>query len=345
MRIALFNTMSPFIYGGAEALVDNLYVELQKRGHDVTLFRIPWLDDYMRLPLLVQAVKLLKFDAYDRVIVFKFPTFSVIHKNKVLWMCHQFRQVYDLWNKEYGLSEKFMDHKAIKEVITLIDNNDIGSSKHIFTIGDETSRRLRVYNNINSEVIYPPVNELEKYYFESVGDYLYYPSRITSLKRQLLSIEALRYTKTNVKLVISGSCEQIDYLEKINEAAKNPKIAKSLKFINKWITDEEKCRFMANSLGCIFIPYNEDYGYITLEAFLSKKPVITCTDSGGPVYFVKEGKNGYVADPDPKSIAQAMDKLYNDRKLAEEMGNNGFKCITDLNITWDETIRRLLLCE
>ena len=43
---------------------------------------------------------------------------------------------------------------------------------------------------------------------------------------------------------------------------------------------------MLEALGVIFPPLDEDYGYVTLEAMLAAKPVITCTDSGGPLEFV-----------------------------------------------------------
>lgn len=342
MRVALLNTIVPFIRGGAEILVDDLYRQLIKRGHSVTLFRIPWTDDYMGLPLLMQAIKLLNFDAYDKIIVIKFPTFSVVHRDKVVWMCHQFRQVYDLWNQEYGLSDSSEENCALKEIITTSDNNDLCSAKKIYTIGDETSRRLFVYNNIKSGLIYPPVSNPDIFYFESVGDYLYYPSRVSELKRQLLAVQAMKYTKTNVKLIISGLSESESYYNRICQELEDPDIGKKVKYINEWVSDEEKSRLMANSLGCVFIPHNEDYGYITLEAFLAKKSVITCKDSGGPTFFVEDGKNGYVTESDPKSIAIAIDELYSNREKAKKMGENGYQKILDLNITWDSTIERLL---
>lgn len=100
---------------------------------------------------------------------------------------------------------------------------------------------------------------------------------------------------------------------------------------------------MANALGCLFIPYNEDYGYITLEAFYSSKPVITCNDSGGPCDFVKDGETGYIVEPSAEKLAIAMDCLYDNKDNAELMGNKAYEEIIERNITWDETIRRLLL--
>ena len=36
-----------------------------------------------------------------------------------------------------------------------------------------------------------------------------------------------------------------------------------------------------------YAPFDEDYGYVTLEAFLARKPVITTTDAGGTLEFVE----------------------------------------------------------
>ena len=68
-------------------------------------------------------------------------------------------------------------------------------------------------------------------------------------------------------------------------------------------------RLLARCLGVVFTPYDEDYGYVTLESFLASKPVITCTDSGGPVELVEDGVSGWVTEPDPRSVAEAIDRL------------------------------------
>jgi glycosyltransferase involved in cell wall biosynthesis len=53
-------------------------------------------------------------------------------------------------------------------------------------------------------------------------------------------------------------------------------------------------RTLCGLSAVLFAPYQEDYGYVTLEAFLSRKPVITARDSGGTLEFVEDGVNGYV---------------------------------------------------
>ena len=63
----------------------------------------------------------------------------------------------------------------------------------------------------------------------------------------------------------------------------------------------------------LYPPFDEDFGYVTLEAFLARKPVITCTDSGGPTEFVVDGVNGCVCEPSPEAIAAAIDQLARER--------------------------------
>jgi glycosyltransferase involved in cell wall biosynthesis len=39
---------------------------------------------------------------------------------------------------------------------------------------------------------------------------------------------------------------------------------------------------LARCRAVCFPPFDEDYGFVTVEAFASRKAVITCVDSGGP---------------------------------------------------------------
>jgi glycosyltransferase involved in cell wall biosynthesis len=69
-----------------------------------------------------------------------------------------------------------------------------------------------------------------------------------------------------------------------------------------------------------FPPVEEDYGFVTAEAFASSKAVITCRDSGGPVELVTDGVNGFVCDATPEALAHACGEVMHDRRRAETMG-------------------------
>ena len=99
-------------------------------------------------------------------------------------------------------------------------------------------------------------------------------------------------------------------------------------------------RLYADALAVIYVPFDEDYGYVTLEGFLAAKPVVTARDSGGPLEFVSDGTNGFVCDPDPTAIAAAVARLAADRPLAERLGRAGER--TARAITWDGVIEQLV---
>ena len=345
MRVALFNTMSPFVCGGAELLVEDLRDELSKRGHDAFLFRLPFPNDFFSSDKLFSAVlasKLLDFSEYDCVIAFKFPAFYVVHSNKVLWLFHQFRQVYEMYGQEYGFHDD-LTGKAVREIISGNDNINILGAKHVFTNAYECSNRLKKYNGIDSIVLNPPLKDWEKYHFKSLGDYIYYPARFSRLKRQHLAVEAMKYTQTDVRLIIDGVCPEPEYDREIKTTIKENRLESKVIYKNAWISDDDKIRGYSECLAALYIAYKEDScGFGTMESFYSSKPVISCTDSGGTYELIEHDKSGLFVEPTPECLAKAMDELYNNREKTLEMGLNARREIMRRNINWDETIRKLL---
>lgn len=343
MKVALLNTMTPYVRGGAEILVDDLAAQLCLHGHNVEMFRLPFpLSAESPLVQTIAAARMLRLDNYERVIAFKFPAYCVRHPAKVMWMFHQFRQVYELWGTEYGLQAN-PTTEVIRTVIKTADDEDISKSRHIYTNAREVTNRLLKFNNIKSEVLSPPLLNAEAYYSGATGDYMFYPSRITTFKRQHLAIEAMWYVKSDVKLIIAGKCDEMGYAEKLGNLIQKFNLHNRVQVINEWISDEKKIDLMANSLGVMYIPYKEDScGFVSMEGFYSSKPVVSCIDSGGTSELIDDGKDGYITEATPEALALVMDKLYEDKQKAEQMGVAARKEILRRNITWPETIRRLL---
>ena len=106
------------------------------------------------------------------------------------------------------------------------------------------------------------------------------------------------------------------------------------------LSDQEMIDHLARCRAVVFPPFNEDYGFVTVEAFMCGKPVITCADSGGPSELVRDDQNGYVTDPTPEALAGAMRKLIDDRNLATRMGEEGHRMASAM--TWSDAVRQLL---
>jgi glycosyltransferase involved in cell wall biosynthesis len=151
----------------------------------------------------------------------------------------------------------------------------------------------------------------------------------------------MKYTKTDVKILITGNPDSVEYLEHLKSLIKENRLDEKVKIIDKWISLEYKIELFANTLATLFIPYDEDYGYVSLESFYAKKPVITCTDSGGTLEFVNHNTSGFVVPPDPILIAETLDKIYSNKILAKKMGESGYENLTSISMTWDNVIKRL----
>lgn len=343
MRIGIVTTKVPFIYGGAEFLADNLKDKLIENGHEAEVISIPfkWYPPE-RILDHIMACRLLKIENVDRVIALKFPAYYVKHDNKVLWLLHQFRQVYELWGTEYQDLPSNPEGNAIRNIIINSDNQFLPEAKKIFTNSKIVGERLLKYNNIQSSILFPPLMNPNQFFCREYGDYFLFPSRINRIKRQYLAAQAMNYTKSPVKLIIVGKSESSDEFLQIINNIHNNGFEKKVEIIDRFISEEEKVKLFSSCLGCIYIPYGEDsYGYVSLESYFAKKPVITCTDSGDTTVLVKDNYSGFVVSPDPKEIAKAMDTLYYDKKKARNMGERGMNIIQDLNISWDYIIKRL----
>jgi glycosyltransferase involved in cell wall biosynthesis len=343
MRVAIVNNCVPFIYGGAEFLADSLKEKLIEHGHQAAVIKIPfkWNPPQKILEHML-ACRLLRVENIDKVIALKFPAYYIKHPNKELWLLHQFRQAYDLWGTPYQDLPSTPDGLRIREAIIQADNSFLREANGVFTISKVVTDRLKRFNGISSEVLYPPLRNPERYHENECGDYLFYPSRISRGKRQGLAIEAMKYTESDVKLIIAGNPDAPEDLEYIKSIVKKNRLESKVNIMGKWITEEDKIELIANSLGCLFIPYNEDYGYVSLEAYHSKKSVITCRDSGGTLEFVEDGVSGFVVTPEPEAIASAMDRLFYSKELSKRMGQAGFEKLRSMNINWDHVIERLV---
>ena len=344
MRIALCTVQVPFIRGGAENLCDNLYNELIKRNYEVEYIKIPfkWYppQEIINNCLTWRLLDLTESDGtkIDGVIATKFPSYLVRHQNKVVWLLHQHRPAYDLAFTEF---DDLTSHGKIGEIVRSkiykMDEMGMKEQKKIYTIANKVTDRLWKYNKIKSEVLYHPPPLFGKYKCEDYEDYIFYPSRLDALKRQDLIIKSMKHVRNDIRLKIAGTGP---HLSRYMNIAKELGLEKRIDFLG-YVSNEELIDLYANALAVVYSPLEEDLGYITLESFLSKKPIITCKDSGGPLEFVDDGENGFVVEPEPKKIAEKIDLLY-ENGLSKIYGVNGYNKINNMNLSWDKVIKKLL---
>jgi glycosyltransferase involved in cell wall biosynthesis len=347
MRLLIATVQVPFVRGGAEAHSEGLQRALRRAGHEAEIVALPfkW---YPAERILDHVLACRLFDLtessgvpVDRVIGLKFPAYLVPHPNKVIWLLHQHRQAYDLWDHpEAGDLQYAPNGLDIREAIRRADIELIPESRHVFTNSRNVSARLERFCSIKSKPLYHPPPGADLLHGCAAEDYLLLPSRITAIKRQNLVLQALALTREPVQVRFVGSPDTPVYGEELKQLSSKLGVANRVQWLGS-VSEEEKIRLYGSCVAVVFPPVDEDYGYVTLEAMLASKPVLTCTDSGGPNEFVIPGETGFSVDPNPDAMAVAMDRLWNDRALAARLGRAGRDRYADMRISWDNVVGHL----
>ena len=343
MKIALCSSFVPFVYGGARNIVEWLQAMLEQEGHKVERIYLPQVDAPDLLFQQMAAFRWIDLTSADRIICFRPQAHLILHHHKILWFIHHIRSFYDLWDSPYCGFPGDPKHKGIRSALHAADTFALLEAQHVFTNSRVVANRLRKFNRIDSEVLYPPVYRPERFQCNGYNDEIVSVCRLEHHKRQHLLVEAMQHTRTPVRLRICGTNSDSDYPKSLQRLIVGMGLQKRVTFENRWISEEEKVISFANCLAVAYLPLDEDsYGYPTLEASHSSKATLTTLDSGGVLELVQDGFNGLITEPAPEALAEAMDSLYLDRDMAEAMGQNGCLRLSELNISWSHVLKRLL---
>lgn len=370
----------PFTIGGAENLLWGLCDAINKKTeHQAELIKLPSRElDFWSLVQTYYDFYNLNLDQFDLVISTKYPSWMVQHRNCICYMVHTLRGLYDtyhLMNQPTVVDRKnphinkvleYMEHKKemadldefFKLIFSLKDRKDISENyfvfpgpfirliihyldcvalsqegmKRICAISETVKYRKEYYpQGSKVDVIYPPT--ILKKRNSGQMKHIFIASRLDAAKRIDLLIRAMEYVKGDVQLYIAGNGPQREEWEKL--AKKDGRIH-FLGFVDEDVLED----YYSNSLVIPYFPYDEDYGLITIEAMLHKKPVITTKDAGGPTEFVVDGETGYVTKVDTRAIAEKVNFLIEHPEEARRMGENAYQKVK--NITWSNVVNDLL---
>jgi glycosyltransferase involved in cell wall biosynthesis len=275
----------------------------------------------------------------DRVVSLRYPSYAVRHPNHVVWLNHTMREYYDQWEAfSAPLAWKGrIKERARRRLIHAADRWLLTRNvRKVFTLSRTVSARLERWGGIPSEPLHVPPPQ-RAYRCEDYGDYIFAVSRLAPLKRLSLLIEALAHPEAaGVRCVIAGEGEERGSLE---QAIAARGLAPRVTLIGR-IDDGQMLEHLARCRAVCFPPFDEDYGFVTVEAFASRKAVITCSDSGGPAELVTDDVNGKVCAPRADALAVALGEVMQDRARAERLGRAGLEKVTEM--TWARAVGRLL---
>ncbi len=332
MRIAVCAPQVPFVRGGAEIFAEKLVDELRAREHEAELVTVPfkW---YPGTKVLSQAFlwRLLDLEEsngrpIDVAVATKFPSYCVRHPDKRVWVLHQFRQAYELDRTELGQFGEAPEERALRRQVQRLDRIALGEAKRLFATSRNVAGRIERSTGLQPEVMPHPPQELP-YRCDEYGDFVLSVGRLDRAKRNDLLLEAAALD-SSLRVVIAGEGPERE--RRLNGRAE----------FRGRIDERELAALYASCLAVYYAPVDEDFGMVPFEAFLSRKPVLTATDAGGPLEIVTDGRTGLVTAPEPAALAEAAGFLLANPHKAEAYGRAGHEIAA--RVTWDSCIERLL---
>lgn len=340
--VLVCETQVPFVRGGAELLVQQLVDELRRRGFETDRVSVPfkW---YPKDELLPHAAAWGLLDLsesngrpVDLVIATKFPTYLARHPRKVCWLVHQHRAAYELADTPYSdFAHEELD-VALRDRLMQIDERALGECVGRYTISRTVTARLQRYNGLASTPLYHPPLLARQLMPGEYGNYVLSVARLEQNKRVDLAVRSVAHWPEPLRLVVVGEGSQRALVER---AADEAGVRARVTFLGA-VGDDALPALYRDALAVMYVPYDEDYGLVTLEAFLAAKPVVTATDSGGTLEFVDDGVTGAVTAPEPEALGAAVAALHGSRARAAALGEAGRARAAA--ITWDDVIERLV---
>lgn len=202
-----------------------------------------------------------------------------------------------LEEKNFPFWKEFMLRQVLHKVRqwdrTAADRPDkyIANSKHV-------AKRLKKYFQVDSEVLYPPVDVERFYAYEESDDYFLIVSALSPFKKIDLAIST--FNKIGKRLIIIGGGSQQKFLESI--------AGPTVEILGRK-SDAEVKRYMQECKALVF-PGEEDFGITPVEAMACGKPVIAYGKGGVTESVVSEITGIFFAEQTVQSLELAIAKFY-----------------------------------
>lgn len=349
-NILILGVKVPFTSGGQEALVASLRKELARREHSVDVVELPFnvlpKESLLNQAALWRSLELTNFGGrpVDLVIATKFPSYYAKHPCKSLWLVHQHRAIYDLYGSRYSDFSDDPRDEALRRLLVEGDKKAIGECRFVSGISRNVIERLEHYNGIRGVPLYPPLPLGTRYRSGEAKPYILSVGRLCAIKRVDLMIKAMPIVHNFVKLKVVGTADEPGVMDYFKNEIDKHHLWDRVEFLGR-VGDDELLDLYANATAVYYGPHNEDYGYVTLEAFASSKPVLTAEDSGGVLEFVRHEENGLIVQPTTDAMGHAANRLIENVEFAQKLGQQGRRYMEESGLLeggWDQIVDGLL---
>ena len=208
MKVAILCVRDPTGQtGGAERFYEGLYAALREHGCDARIVHIDS-DESTFEAIEDTYLRCYDFDAsgFDAVISTKTPTYLVRHPNHICYLVHTLRVFYDMFEEAFPYPSAQV--RARRTLVHRLDTLALSPprTRRVFAIGHEVAKRLTTVNGISAQVLHPPLS-FNRFHTGRFGDYIFLPGRLHRWKRVDLSINAMRWVRSPLRLLIAGCGE------------------------------------------------------------------------------------------------------------------------------------------
>jgi glycosyltransferase involved in cell wall biosynthesis len=342
MNILVCTAQVPFARGGAELLAEGLRDALRAGGRNADIVSLPYAwQPHDRLGPSALAWRMLDLTQVDGrpvdlLIATKFPSYAARHPNKVVWLVHQHRHAYDWYGTPLSDFANTAEDRAVREWLLRADRATLGEARRLFAISKNVAARLRRFTGLDAEPLYPPSRYAGLMRAGPYGDYVLSDARLDRAKRLDLLLRALAKTAEPVRCILVSAGPERERLERL---ARDLGLGARAQF-RGFVPDEELVELYAGARCVYYAPFDEDYGFTTVQALAAARPVVTTDDAGGVLEFVRDGEAGLVTVPEPEAIAASLDALWRDVSLVARLGAPGPALVE--GITWERAVAALL---
>src|SRR3954447_5283793 len=266
MNILICTAQVPFVAGGAELHVANLKRALIEAGHEADVVALPfkWYPprEIIRSALAWRMLDVTEANGkpVDMVIGMKFPAYLVEHPRKVLWVIHQYRSAYDMAGTEYDDFHNYADGVSTRMFVKRSDEKFIPAALKVYANSQNVAARMLRFNNIHSEPLYHPPPRADLLSPGAQGDYIFYPSRLEPQKRQDVLIAAARHLKSDAQIILAGGGRYFDHYASL--ISSDRRIRERVE-MRGFVSEEEILQLYRNALAVCYLPWDEDYGYVS----------------------------------------------------------------------------------
>jgi Glycosyl transferases group 1 len=346
MRVGVATVQAPFVWDPVTAQAQELVGALRRAGHEAEIISVPF-KDYPPgwIPEQMLACRLLDLDEsmgtrIDRLIGLAFPAYLVPHSAKVIWLWRRHRAAYDLWDTPYGGLHGIAEGEEVRRIIKSADARLIAHARALFVPSRSAAERLGRECGLQAVPLLAPPPAAELYGHREDGDFFVLPGLAGGPLRSALVIEAVRRARHPLRLHVLGPPPDRATVQAETGRADGDSAEGNIRWLD--VSEDQQRAVFGSCLGVVFPPLGEDDGTVALKAMLAEKPLVTCADSGAVAELVEDGQTGFVRPPSPEALAEAMDRLWENRALAHRQGRAAHDRYRELNLSWDVAVDRLL---